>query len=190
MFNVQRLRPFATPLTIGCFVLSAVTGISMFFDFDTHLAKELHEWLGLWLVAGVFMHVAINWRPFVKYFKQPLAVVIIVALSALTAFSFISGGGGGDEDRERRRERGGEMRSESEGQGRGQRQGQAGRAVSDALLRAPMGLVAQVAEQDADDLMERLRKAGLKVESSTTTLREVAKESDRSEGEVLAIVFR
>lgn len=39
-------RNWATPLTIGSFLLMAVTGLLMFFHLDTGLNKAAHEWLG------------------------------------------------------------------------------------------------------------------------------------------------
>lgn len=39
-------REIATPLTIGIFLIMSVTGILMFFHWDTGFNKLAHEWLG------------------------------------------------------------------------------------------------------------------------------------------------
>ena len=59
-------REWATPLTIGLFILMAVTGILMFFHLDSRLNKLAHEWLGWLFVVGVVAHAAANWTG-VKY---------------------------------------------------------------------------------------------------------------------------
>ena len=59
--NLQTLRPWATPLTIGSFALMATTGILMFFHLDSGLNKVAHEWLGWAMVAGVALHATVNW---------------------------------------------------------------------------------------------------------------------------------
>lgn len=71
------LRSWATPLTVGSFVLISVTGILMFFHLETGLGKVAHEWLGWVLVAGVAAHLWLNRRPFTTYFKRPAAMAIM-----------------------------------------------------------------------------------------------------------------
>jgi L-alanine-DL-glutamate epimerase-like enolase superfamily enzyme len=83
------LRSWATPLTIGAFLLISVTGILMFFHLETGLSKAAHEWLGWFLVAGVAAHLWLNWRPFTTYFKRPLARVIIGAGAAVLVASLV-----------------------------------------------------------------------------------------------------
>lgn len=43
---MSSLRKWATPLTIGSFLLMGVTGILMFFHLDIGLNKLAHEWAG------------------------------------------------------------------------------------------------------------------------------------------------
>ncbi|EWS63204.1 hypothetical protein Y695_03563 [Hydrogenophaga sp. T4] len=45
--NLAKQRPWITPLVMGSFALSAVTGVLMFFHLDTGLNKAAHEcWAG------------------------------------------------------------------------------------------------------------------------------------------------
>lgn len=71
------LRSWATPLTVGSFLLISVTGVLMFFHLETGLSKAAHEWLGWVLLFGVAAHLWLNWRPFSTYFKRPAAVAIM-----------------------------------------------------------------------------------------------------------------
>lgn len=90
------LRSWATPLTVGAFLLISVTGILMFFHLETGLSKVAHEWLGWFLVAGVAAHLWLNWRAFTTYFKRPAAVAIMGAGAvALVASLLVSGSEGG-----------------------------------------------------------------------------------------------
>ncbi len=85
---MKTIRKFATPLTMGAFLLSAVTGILMFFHLDTGLNKTAHEWLSWAMVAGVGLHLSVNYRAFLGYAKRPLAVGIVGAFAVVLAASF------------------------------------------------------------------------------------------------------
>ena len=63
-------REWATPVTVGAFILMATTGILMFFHLDTGLNKEAHEWLGWVMIAGVALHVFSNWKPFTGHLRK------------------------------------------------------------------------------------------------------------------------
>ncbi|WIY25936.1 DUF4405 domain-containing protein [Parasedimentitalea psychrophila] len=93
----MKLRSWVTPLTIGSFVIMAVSGTLMFFRLKFGLIQEVHEWAGWVLLAAVIVHLVMNWRAFGTYFKQPLARAIMGACAVVLALSFIpiSGGGGG-----------------------------------------------------------------------------------------------
>lgn len=49
-------REWATPVTVGVFVVMAATGLLMFFHLDIGLNKAAHEWLGWLMVAAVAAH--------------------------------------------------------------------------------------------------------------------------------------
>lgn len=86
---MQISREWATPLTIGAFVIMASTGVLMFFHWDTALNKTAHEWLGWGMVLGVFLHTAVNWKSFKRYFSQTPARWILGISLALLLGSFL-----------------------------------------------------------------------------------------------------
>ncbi len=95
------LRRYATPITIGSFLLMAVTGVLMFFHLNSGLNKLAHEWTGMVMIAAVFLHVALNWRAFMLYFKRPLALVLMAGFAGALSLSFFNLGakqGGGRPD--------------------------------------------------------------------------------------------
>ncbi len=91
---MRRLRTWATPLTIGSFLLMAATGLLMFFHLDSGLNKVAHEWAGWVMVAGVLAHIALNWRAFAVYFKRPAAVKIMALCAVVLVGSFLPVSGG------------------------------------------------------------------------------------------------
>lgn len=90
------LRKWATPLTVGSFLIMGVTGVLMFFHLESMLNKVIHEWAGWAMVVGVGAHLALNWRAFITYFKRPLAKGIMAVSALLLAVSFIPTGQGGN----------------------------------------------------------------------------------------------
>ena len=93
---MSSLRNWATPLTIGSFLLMAVTGVLMFFHLESMLNKVVHEWAGWLMVAGVGAHLVLNWRAFTVYFRRPLAKAIMGISTVLLVVSFWPAGGGGN----------------------------------------------------------------------------------------------
>ncbi len=64
---MQVSREWATPVTIGAFMLMSVTGVLMFFHADRGFNKLAHEWVGLVMVGGVAAHAMANWAAFTRY---------------------------------------------------------------------------------------------------------------------------
>lgn len=157
-------RGWATPVTIGAFFLLAVTGGLMFFHLDRGLNKLAHEWLGWLLVAGVAAHAAVNWVPFKRYFTRPLGGAIIGVLVLLTALSFW--------------------------QPAGARKAPPARQASQALLAAPLDLVAPVLRLDEAALRARLARQGFTVPDGRPTLAEVARASAREPLQALGAAFQ
>ena len=127
------LRPWATPVTIGAFALSGVTGALMFFHLDGGLNKTAHEWLGWALLIGVGAHLAVNWRAFTVHFRRRREVAVISAFLLVLALSFAPLGGDGASP---------------------------ARASMMALIDAPLSAVAQVTGETSDALTARLAGAG------------------------------
>ena len=87
---MKHLRAYATPLTIGTFLIMGATGILLFFHTNTTLNKVVHEYVGLVMVAAVILHVVLNWRAFQTYFKRPVALTLMAASAVMLAASFVS----------------------------------------------------------------------------------------------------
>jgi hypothetical protein len=138
--NLSAQRPWITPVVIGAFSLSAVTGVLMFFHLDSGLNKTAHEWLSWAMVIGVGLHVLLNMPAFKRYFKQTPGRVVMGVFALLLALSFIPAGGEG-----------------------GSEPGFA--PPVRALAKAPITVLAQVAGTSTDDLKAKLQAQGLTVTS-------------------------
>lgn len=164
MQDKLRLRAWAGPLTIGSFAVVAVTGVLLFFHVDAGLSKVAHEWLSLLLVVGAVAHTAVNWRPFLTYFRRPVGMVVIGVMLALgTASLCLSPGGPG-------------------GRGHGPRQFM---AVAGALETSSLRVVAQVAKSSPETLVEKLKAQGIQVRDSDQTVAEIASENGTRGFEIL-----
>lgn len=138
--NLSAQRPWITPVVMGAFLLSAVTGVLMFFHLDSGLNKTAHEWLSWAMLIGVGLHVLLNMPAFKRYLNQTTGRVVIGAFALILALSFIPAGGSG-----------------------GSEPGFA--PPVRALAKAPISVLAQVAGTSTDDLKARLQAQGLTVTS-------------------------
>lgn len=140
-------RNWATPLTIGAFLLMAVTGILMFFHLDIGLNKEAHEWLGWAMVLGVAAHVAANWSGFARHFQRTSTKAIVGLFALVLAGSFFLGGEEG---------------------------GSPARLAIQTLTQAPIDQVAALRGESSIALVTRLQAAGFTVKGPEQSLAAVA----------------
>jgi hypothetical protein len=139
------LRPWATPLVVGAFLLMGVTGVLMFFHVNTGLGKELHEWAGLVFVTGGLAHLWLNWRAFTTYLKRPLAAGIMGLGAVALGVSFLSIGGSGGP-------------------------GEAIAGVMQSVGNAPVSVLAQLSGKSADDVVTTLAGLGLTGATAESTV--------------------
>lgn len=163
MKNENRMREWATPVTIGAFALSAVTGIMLFFKVNLGLIKHVHEWLSWLLVVGTAFHLIANWRSCVRYTSKPLGRFILILFLVLICASLLPMGKRHD--------------------GR-----QFGR-ISDVLMQNPLWAVAQAADHSPDEAMNILKSKGIRVEEKDQTIRDIAMKNDKSPVSILEIIF-
>ena len=159
--DTATLRRWATPLTIGAFMLMSITGILMFFHINPGISKVAHEWLSWAMVIGVGLHVVTNWKVFSRYFSQKAAVGIIGLFAILTIASMLIPGG------DERRGPPGAMQA------------------SQVLLNAPLDKLAGITGSTLEGLQVKLREQGLKLDAAMVSLDEVAKQNQRNPVEVL-----
>jgi hypothetical protein len=140
-------RAWVTPFTAGAFLLSAVTGVLIFFHIDSGANKFVHEWLSWALLAGVALHTVTNWNAFKKHLSVPRSQLIIGIFVVVLGISFVSFGKGGGKPPF--------MRSIK------------------ALADAPLVTLAAVAQISPEELIARLTRAGFQPQSTHKSLSEI-----------------
>ncbi len=83
------LNRHSTPLTLGLFAVSAISGVFLFLHVGEGLFHEMHEWLSIVLLAPFALHVWKNWAALVMYLRRRLLLVPLAAsLIAAVAFAW------------------------------------------------------------------------------------------------------
>lgn len=86
------LRRWATPLTLGVFLLMAGTGIVMFFDWEPGLTTVVHQWMSWLFLIAAGAHVAVNFRPFRSHLKSAWGRGSLLAFGVVLGLSFFPWG--------------------------------------------------------------------------------------------------
>lgn len=158
-------REWATPITIGAFFLSAVTGILLFFHLDSGLNKLAHEWLSWVMLLGVALHVASNFSGFKRHLGSMQGRNLVGVFGVLLLLSFVQPGG----------ERGGPA---------------AFAAIQKTLSDAPASTLALVAKTSPEQMLQRMQAAGLPAKSVDQSLGELVDADPRQQLEIMGGLLR
>ncbi len=157
------LKSWATPLIIATFIISAVTGILIFFHKESGLVKPVHEWLSWALVTGGVLHTIANWKSFANYFsrKGALAIIstgLIITIAAITVPS----------------------------QGKG---GNPFMRVNRTLSTASVETLAPIVKLTPEEAVAKLEQKGLKVGNANQSIKEIATANDSEAQKVILALF-
>jgi peptidoglycan/LPS O-acetylase OafA/YrhL len=155
-------REWVTPITAGAFLLSAATGILMFFHADTGLNKAAHEWLSWVLLGGVALHAMANFAGFKRHLGTRRGQVLVGVFALALLFSFAPLGKKGEPPFA---------------------------APIRALSQAPLATLAQVAQVSPEQLRERLMMAGLQPKSDQQSLSDLVGPDTRKQILVLGTLL-
>ena len=154
------LQRYATPLTIGLFLVSLISGVALFFHAAPGVFHSMHEWLSMLLIAPVVLHLWRNWRPMMSYLARPaFAISMSVCLVAAMGFGLASTVVGG-------------------------RHGSAQFAILEALTATTPEKLAPALGTDAEHLVEMLKLHGFAKAAADVTLTELVADSGRDEGDL------
>lgn len=160
-------RKIITPLTIGVFLVMAVTGFLMFFHWNTGMNKLAHEWIGMLMIVVIALHVALNFKSFKRYFSDTAGRLIMAAFAILLALTFvISPSKGGRE--------GG---------------GSPVKAMMDTMSHASIAQIAELKDTDSQALLDKLEQAGYQDVTENQTIEEIAGGNRGATGKVLNLVL-
>lgn len=155
-------REWITPITMGSFLLSAVTGVLIFFHLDAGANKFVHEWLSWVLLAGVALHAAVNFNAVKKHLLTRRGQWLLGLFVVLLAVSFVPLAG----DKE-----------------------PPFVTPVRALANAPLATLAEVGKMSPAQLTERLQRAGLNPVSMQQSLSDLAGSDTRKQMRLLGTLL-
>ena len=159
------INRYATPLTTGLFLVSAISGIALFFHWLPSTFHGMHEWLSMVLLLPFVLHIWKNWRSLIGYAKRKTLIVPMVASLVIAvpfaASGLMSGGRGGNPAFQ----------------------------TIPLLTQARISDLAPVLKTTPDALLATLKQRGYKVASADDTLSTVATASGKQATELLFAVM-
>ncbi len=159
------IKSWATPLAVGAFTISAVTGILIFFDIEIGLVEPTHKWLSWLLVTGVALHLISNWKQFTGYFSKKPAIGIIGAALIVTIASVLPIFG----EKEKKEN--------------------PAKMAAYALASSSLETVAQVVKITPAALVDQLGKKGIVVKDPSATVEEIANGNGKETKELLGDIL-
>jgi hypothetical protein len=156
------LRSWATPLTIGSFLLMSGTGILMFFELDGGLTAVVHQWFSWLFLAGAAGHVTANVRPLGKHLGSRGGRASVALLGGVLVASYFSWG----------LVTGPQLK----------------RPIERALVDAPLSALASVTHTPLGVLMQRLEAQGMSP-NGAESVRELSGKYGIDENSLLGTVF-
>ncbi len=158
---------FATPLIIGLFLVSLISGIALFAHVGGNLFRGMHIWLSMVLILPFVLHVWKNWRAMTVYFRQWAFGLSMVA-SLAAALVFVA----------------------NANQGRRRQQAPPTIALARLVLSTSPDKLAPALGSNADKMIEKLRGAGFEAAEANLSLREIAQRSGKEDMDVVAVLTR
>lgn len=160
--STAHLRTWATPLTIGAFLLMGATGVLMFFEVDGGLTTVIHQWFSWAFLFGATAHIVVHLRSFTHHLRGrwggvSAAVFLAVFVASCFSWGLITGP-------------------------------QLRRPVEGALADAPLASLASVTRTDPDVLLQRLQAHGIRARADES-INQLAGETGISENRLLSLVF-
>jgi hypothetical protein len=158
------INRFATPLITGLFLVSLISGVALFFHWQSGAFHSMHVWLSMVLLIPFVLHVWKNWNSLMGYFKRktmwvPLVASLVIAVPF--AASGLTGAPGGNP---------------------------AFRAIP-LMTQTRLSDLAPVLKTTPDALVNKLKQAGHNVASADQTLDAVAAASGKPASELLFSIF-
>ncbi|NTU68826.1 MAG: DUF4405 domain-containing protein [Chlorobiaceae bacterium] len=160
------LKTWATPIAIGSFIISAVTGLLIFFDIEIGAIEPVHRWLSWLLLGGIGLHTLSNWKPFAAYFSRKPALAVMGLALVVTGASMLPVFGEEEEEGKR-----------------------GGMAAVQALESASLATVALVVKAPSGELIARLGSQGIKVDDPARSIAEIARMNGKEGRDVLGVVL-
>ncbi len=83
-------RSWVSPITAISFLAVGISGLMMFFHVG-HFVRPMHEIVGILFCIMGAIHLVLNWRVFLNYFRSRRVVVLSMIVVALTSLLLFAG---------------------------------------------------------------------------------------------------
>ena len=161
----SQLAGISTPVTIGSFIVIAITGMLMFFHFELGIIKLANEWIGwIFLIAALIHGFLLHQKSFKQHLKQKLSAGLIAAGVMITLMTAI-------------------IPLEQQGT-------PAFLRAEVALFTADLEKSAAVLELTKEQLVTLLTSQGLVVADSDTSLQKIAEKNQMDRKNVMGLLLQ
>ena len=162
------LQRYATPLISGLFLVSLISGVAIFFHWQTGVFKGMHEWLSMVLIIPFGLHIWKNWRPMVAYLSKPaFAIASVLSVVAALAFAWPALTGSGNVAG-----------------------GPPPMVFATKMLNAAPQALAPALGKSADELVKQLMDAGFTAASADKPLKDIASASGKSSFDIMSALTK
>jgi len=147
-------REWATPVVMGAFTLSGITGVALLLGLKSQTSLTIHQWLGLTFVLGGLSHIVVNFPAYKRHLKQRLGLSIVSIYVALTIAAFLPLAPKRPVDNPITK-------------------------IFSAMQKTPLNDLARVFKESPEVLVSRLNSAGYHVESAEQSIADFAGQEDQ-----------
>ncbi|MCL2329871.1 MAG: DUF4405 domain-containing protein [Phycisphaerae bacterium] len=89
--EILKIRKVVNPILVVTGVVVMVSGVCMFFHFQSHTMVEIHEILGLTFVVLSVIHIVLNWQALLKTIDGfPMRMITLVLIVGLVTWMIVS----------------------------------------------------------------------------------------------------
>ena len=155
--------PWLTPCLLGSFLLTAFTGVMLFFRLDLGLVKPVHEWIGWFMLAVALAHLLVHRKACGQSLGRLSGKLLLFCFVLVASLAFVP-----------------------------IKTGQSKRpfdAIAGALAQSPLQTVALLANQDPQDTLAKLKAQGITPWGMDQTIAQIAEYNHKPAMEVLRVIF-
>jgi len=80
MDRTMNIQKISTSLTIGAFIVVSITGLLLFFEISTGSIRATHEWMSLFFALTGLLHIYSHQKIFFRYFSNKYLYLILLGL--------------------------------------------------------------------------------------------------------------
>lgn len=156
---MKSLRKYITSSTGFTFLVVAATGLYFKLFTKTKMLEEIHGWVGILMLAFALLHLYQNWGSFQNHLKDKTTWLTLVPILIIIGIFSFSGTGPSNK--------------------------MGPKEVMVNLMSSRLITVSEVFKQNPDEVLIKMRDAGLTINSGEQKIDEIAKLNNKKPDEIL-----